>query len=292
MSAVQAIAAPIAVALPTRATVWRRLIADRAASFAAVLLIVLVSAALLAPLIAPSDPYAINLGRAIQTPSAENWLGTDATGRDILSRVLYGMRLTLLMGVMSVLIGGLLGAAIGVLAAFYKRIDGVVMRVIDMLLAFPAILIGLAAAAIFGPGLGAVIFALIFATVPDVARIARGAAVGVASQEFLEAGRAIGLSDFVLLWRYLALNCASTIFVFLTLRFGQVILIGSALGFLGLGAQPPTAELGMMAADGRGLLFLAPHIVTIPCVFIFLIVLAANVVGDALRDVLDPRLVA
>ncbi len=291
MSAVQTVIAP-SVPLPTRATIWRRLMADRAASFAAVLLIVLVSAAVLAPLIAPYDPYAINLGKAIRTPSAEHWLGTDATGRDILSRVLYGMRLTLLMGVMSVLIGGLLGAAIGVLAAFYKRIDGVVMRVIDMLLAFPAILIGLAAAAIFGPGLGAVIFALIFATVPGVARIARGAAVGVASQEFLEAGRAIGLSDIVLLWRYLALNCASTIFVFLTLRFGQVILIGSALGFLGLGAQPPTAELGMMAADGRGLLFLAPHIVTIPCVFIFLIVLAANVVGDALRDVLDPRLVA
>jgi ABC-type dipeptide/oligopeptide/nickel transport system permease subunit len=291
MSVVQTIIAPT-TPLPTRATVWRRLLADRAATFAAALLIILIGAAVLAPLIAPYDPYAIDLGKAIRTPSAENWLGTDATGRDILSRVLYGMRLTLLMGVMSVLIGGLLGATIGVLAAFYKRIDGVVMRVIDMLLAFPAILIGLAAAAIFGPGLGAVIFALIFATVPDVARIARGAAVGVASQEFLEAGRAIGLSDRVLLWRYLALNCASTIFVFLTLRFGQVILIGSALGFLGLGAQPPTAELGMMAADGRGLLFLAPHIVTIPCVFIFLIVLAANVVGDALRDVLDPRLVA
>jgi ABC-type dipeptide/oligopeptide/nickel transport system permease subunit len=291
MNAVQAIATPAATP-PTRATIWRRLLADRAAAVAALLLSVLIVAAILAPLIAPYDPYAINLGKAIRTPDGENWLGTDATGRDIFSRVLYGMRLTLLMGVMSVLVGGLLGAAIGVLAAFYKRIDGVVMRVIDMLLAFPAILIGLAAAAIFGPGLGAVIFALIFATVPDVARIARGAAVGVASQEFLEAGRAIGLSDRVLLWRYLALNCASTIFVFLTLRFGQVILIGSALGFLGLGAQPPTAELGMMAADGRGLLFLAPHIVTIPCIFIFLIVLAANVVGDALRDVLDPRLVA
>ena len=236
-----AIAAPVAVALPTRASIWRRLLADRAATVAALLLIVLVVAAILAPLIAPYDPYAINLGKAMRTPGAENWLGTDATGRDILSRVLYGMRLTLLMGVMSVLVGGLLGVAIGVLAAFYRKIDGVVMRVIDMLLAFPAILIGLAAAAIFGPGLAAVVFALIFATVPDVARIARGAAVGVASQEFLEAGRAIGLSDRVLLWRYLALNCASTIFVFLTLRFGQVILIGSALGFLGLGAQPPTA---------------------------------------------------
>lgn len=292
MSAVQTLPAVTQESGNTRAGIWRRLLADRAAAVAAALLCTLVLAAVLAPLLAPYDPYAINLGHAMRPPGAEHWLGTDATGRDLLSRVLYGMRLTLLMGVLSVVVGGVLGAAIGVLAAYYKRIDGLVMRLIDMLLAFPAILIGLAAAAIFGPGMAAVVFALIFATVPDVARIARGAAVGVAGQEFLEAGRAVGLSDVVLLWRYLALNCASTIFVFLTLRFGQVILIGSALGFLGLGAQPPTAELGMMAAEGRGLLFLAPHIVTIPCLFIFLIVLAANVVGDALRDVLDPRLVA
>ncbi|MGE0658930.1 MAG: ABC transporter permease [Reyranellaceae bacterium] len=290
MSASEVAAAqPVA---PPRSGVLRRLMADRAATLAATLMAVLVGAAVLAPLIAPYDPYAIDLGKAMRTPDAEHLLGTDATGRDLLSRVLYGMRLTLTMGVSSVAIGGIIGAAIGVLAAFYRRIDGPVMRLIDMLLAFPAILIGLAAAALFGPGLAAVIFALIFATVPDVARIARGAAVSVAGQEYLEAGRAVGLSDIVLLWRYLALNCASTIFVFLTLRFGQVILIGSALGFLGLGAQPPTAELGMMAAEGRGMLFLAPHIVTVPCLFIFLIVLAANVVGDALRDVLDPRLVA
>ncbi len=290
MSASEVTAAqPVA---PPRSGVLRRLMADRAATLAATLLAVLVGAAVLAPLIAPYDPYAIDLGKAMRTPDAEHWLGTDATGRDLLSRVLYGMRLTLTMGVSSVAIGGIIGAAIGVLAAFYRRLDGPVMRLIDMLLAFPAILIGLAAAALFGPGLAAVIFALIFATVPDVARIARGAAVSVAGQEYLEAGRAVGLSDVVLLWRYLALNCASTIFVFLTLRFGQVILIGSALGFLGLGAQPPTAELGMMAAEGRSMLFLAPHIVTVPCLFIFLIVLAANVVGDALRDVLDPRLVA
>jgi ABC-type dipeptide/oligopeptide/nickel transport system permease subunit len=116
--------------------------------------------------------------------------------------------------------------------------------------------------------------------------------VVVANQEFMEAGRAIGLSDRVLIWRYLTLNCVSTVFVFLTLRFGQVILIASALSFLGLGAQPPTAELGTMAAEGRSLLYLAPHIVTVPCAVIFIIVLAANMVGDALRDALDPRLLA
>jgi len=151
-------------------------------------------------------------------------------------------------------------------------------------------LIGLAVAAVAGAGLGAVVIALVVATVPDVARVARGAAVGVMGQEFMEAGRAVGVSDRTLIWRYLTLNCISTIFVFLTLRFGQIILIGSALGFLGMGAQPPTAELGMMAAQGRDFLFMAPHIATIPSCAIFVIVLAANLLGDALRDVLDPRL--
>jgi ABC-type dipeptide/oligopeptide/nickel transport system permease subunit len=164
------------------------------------------------------------------------------------------------------------------------------MRLVDIMLAFPAILIGLAVAAIFGAGLTAVVIALVVATVPDVARVARGAGIGVMGQEFMEAGRAVGVSDGELIWRYLTLNCISTIFVYLTLRFGQIILIGAVLGFLGMGAQPPTAELGMMAAQGRDFLFMAPHIATIPSCAIFVIVLAANLLGDALRDVLDPRL--
>lgn len=272
--------------------VWTRLSADSAAMLAGAVLIVVIFAAILAPLLAPNDPYAINLARAMRQPNSVNWLGTDATGRDILSRVLYGMRLTLLFSVTSVGIGGTIGAVIGLLAAYYRRVDGPLMRLVDMMLAFPAILIGLAAAAIVGPGIGSIALALLVNTIPDVARITRGSAVAVLSQEFMEAGRAIGLSDRVLIWRYLTLNCISTIFVFLTLRFGQVVLIASALSFLGLGAQPPTAELGTMAAEGRSLLFLAPHIVTVPCAVIFIIVLAANVVGDALRDALDPQLLA
>jgi ABC-type dipeptide/oligopeptide/nickel transport system permease subunit len=138
--------------------------------------------------------------------------------------------------------------------------------------------------------LTAVILALVVSTVPDVARVARGTAVGVMGQEFMEAGRAVGVGHPTLIWRYLTLNCISTISVFMTLRFGQVILVGSALGFLGMGAQPPEAELGMMAAQGRDFLFMAPHIATIPSLAIFVIVLAANLLGDAVRDVLDPRL--
>jgi len=273
-----------------RSHVLRRLMRDKVAATATVVLSLIVLAAVFAPLISPYDPYYTDLTKVMQPPSAEHWFGTDNTGRDILSRVFYGTRNTLMLGLVGVLIGGLLGGLLGILAAFYPRLDGWIMRLVDVMLAFPAILIGLAVAAIFGAGLTAVVIALVVATVPDVARVARGAAVGVMSQEFMEAGRAVGVSDRTLIWRYLTLNCISTIFVFLTLRFGQIILIGSALGFLGMGAQPPTAELGMMAAQGRDFLFMAPHIATIPSLAIFVIVLAANLLGDALRDVLDPRL--
>jgi peptide/nickel transport system permease protein len=273
-----------------RAGLMRRLARDRVAALAASVLTAIVLAALFAPWLAPHDPYFTDLTKVMQPPNAENWFGTDNTGRDILSRILYGTRNTLMLGLVGVIVGGAIGGVLGIFAAYYRRLGGWIMRLVDIMLAFPAILIGLAMAAIFGAGLGAVIVALVIATVPDVARVSRGAAVGVMGQEFMEAGRAVGVSDSALIWRYLTLNCISTIFVFLTLRFGQIILIGSVLGFLGMGAQPPTAELGMMAAQGRDFLFMAPHIATIPSCAIFVIVLAANLLGDAFRDVLDPRL--
>ena len=273
-----------------RAGVLRRLARDRVAALAGAALTVIVLAAIFAPLISPYDPYFTDLTKVMRPPDAEHWFGTDNTGRDIFSRVLYGTRNTLMLGLIGVIVGGLIGGALGILAAYYRRLDGWIMRLVDIMLAFPAILIGLAVAAIFGAGLTAVVVALVVATIPDVARVARGAAIGVMGQEFMEAGRAVGVSDGELIWRYLTLNCISTIFVFLTLRFGQIILIGAALGFLGMGAQPPTAELGMMAAQGRDFLFMAPHIATIPSCAIFVIVLAANLLGDAFRDVLDPRL--
>jgi len=273
-----------------RAGVLRRLARDRVAALAGLVLTVVVLAALLAPWIAPYDPYFTDLTKVMRPPDAEHWFGTDNTGRDIFSRVIYGTRSTLMLGLVGVIVGGFIGGVLGILAAYYRRLDGWIMRLVDVMLAFPAILIGLAVAAIFGAGLTAVVIALVVATVPDVARVARGAAIGVMGQEFMEAGRAVGVCDRELIWRYLTLNCISTIFVFLTLRFGQIILIGAALGFLGMGAQPPTAELGMMAAQGRDFLFMAPHIATIPSCAIFVIVLAANLLGDAFRDVLDPRL--
>ena len=287
MSAQLTTAAPIASGT-RRAGFIARLARDRIAMGAAIVLVLAALGAIFAPWIAPYDPYFTDMANVMAPPDGTHWFGTDNTGRDILSRVLYGMRNTLSMGVIGVVIGGTIGGAVGILAAFYRTLDPWIMRTVDVLLAFPAILIGLAVAAVFGAGLTAVMIALVIETVPGTARVARGAAIGVMGQEFMEAGRAVGVSNHTLMWRYLTLNCISTISVSLTLRFGQVILLGSA--FLGLGAQPPIAELGMMAAQGRDYLFMAPHIATIPSLAIFIIVLAANLLGDAVRDVLDPRL--
>jgi peptide/nickel transport system permease protein len=288
---VSATAAPAALPeAPRRPSPLRMLLRDAAAAASLVFVVLVVLAALLADVISPHDPFATDLMAIMQPPSAQYWLGTDGQGRDILSRMIHGLRVTLGMGLASLVAGGLLGALIGFMAAFYKRLDGLLMRLMDMLLSFPAILFGLALAAIFGPGLVSVVIALSIATVPLMARIVRGAALVVMGLDYIEAARAIGMSDARLILRHVAPNCLSPIFVFATLRLGQVILLGSALSFLGLGAQPPTAELGAMAAQGRNFLFIAPHISVIPSLGIFAIVLAFNVLGDALRDALDPKL--
>ncbi len=225
----------------------RRILRDRLALAAAILLGLICLAAILAPWLAPFDPY--NTTRRPFVPPRwsegslpQYWLGTDGQGRDMLSRLLYGTRLTLVMGLASVIVGGGIGALFGLLSAYYRRIDPYVMRFADILLSFPAILLGLALAAVVGPGLTAIVIALSIATIPDVARITRSAAIVVMGQDYMEAGRAVGLSDRTLIWRYLALNCLSSVFVFLTLRFGQIILIGAALSFLGLGVRPPEAS--------------------------------------------------
>jgi ABC-type dipeptide/oligopeptide/nickel transport system permease subunit len=289
MSGVSEAAEPIA---PPRPGILSRLLREPAAAFSLVLVVLIIAAAVLAPVLAPTDPYDNDLSLAMQPPGSPGLpLGADAQGRDLVTRLLYGLRVSLLMGFAAVVLGGSAGALLGFLAAFYHRwLDGPIMRLVDMLLSFPAILVGLAIAAIFGPGIFSVVLALSVATVPLMARIVRGSAMVVMRLDFIEAARATGMTDARLIWRHLAPNCLSAIFVFATLRFGQVILLGSALSFLGLGAQPPTPELGAMASEGRNFLFFAPHIAVVPCVLIFVVVLAFNVLGDALRDVLDPRL--
>jgi ABC-type dipeptide/oligopeptide/nickel transport system permease subunit len=279
------------ITVPKRPGVLTLILRDPAAAVAAAFALAIVLAAVFAPWLAPTDPFDNDLAKAMQPPGSEGLpLGADTQGRDMITRLLFGLRVTLLMGVAAVAAGGSVGALLGFVAAFYKKLDGVIMRLMDVLLSFPAILFGLAIAAIFGPGLFSVVLALSIATVPLMARIVRGAAIVVMQQDYIEAARAQGMSDARLIRRHLAPNCLSPIFVFATLRFGQVILLGSALSFLGLGAQPPVAELGAMASEGRNFLFFAPHIAVIPSLVIFAVVLAFNVLGDALRDALDPRL--
>lgn len=286
-----ATAAPVIIA-PARPGLLRRLTRDPAAALALVFVALVILAAIFAPLLAPTDPFDNDLSSAMKPPGSEGLLlGADAQGRNLITRLLYGMRVSLFMGFAAVILGGGIGAILGFLAAFYQRwLDAPIMRLVDIMLSFPAILFGLAIAAILGPGIPAVVLALSVATVPLMARIVRGSALVVMRQDYIEAARATGMSDLRLIWRHLAPNCLSAIFVFATLRFGQVILLGSALSFLGLGAQPPMPELGAMASEGRNFLFFAPHIAVVPSVAIFLVVLAFNLLGDALRDALDPRL--
>lgn len=283
-------AATAELAVPRRPSALRLLLREPAAALSLAIVVLLVLAGLLAPVLAPRDPFETDLMAIMQPPGGAYLLGTDGQGRDMLSRMLFGLRVTLAMGALSLAAGGALGVIIGFAAAYYRRLDGLLMRLMDILLSFPAILFGLAIAAIFGPGITAVVIALSVATVPLMARIARSSALVVLGQDYIEAARAQGMSDARLIRRHLAPNCLSPILVFATLRFGQVILLGSALSFLGLGAQAPIAELGAMASQGRTFLFFAPHISVLPCAVIFVVVLAFNVLGDALRDALDPRL--
>lgn len=282
-------AAPANAAGFQRRSFWRMLRRDKPAFAAAVFLVIVVFAAILAPVLAPYDPYENNLRNRLKPASAEHVLGTDEQGRDMLSRTLYGLRTTLGMGVTAVAIGGSIGVLMGLMAVYYRRLDNLIMRLVDVLLTFPAILFGLAIAAVFGANTTSLTMALSVTTIPTVARITRGAGAVVMEQEFMLAGRSIGLDDFTMIWRYLLLNCFSAVLVYLTLQLGNVILLGAALSFIGLGAQPPTAELGTMAAAGRNVISFAPHVSTVPSVTIFVIVLAFNVLGDACRDMLDPR---
>ncbi|MEQ8334566.1 ABC transporter permease [Nisaea sp.] len=283
-------------AILARRTTLQKLKRDKGAVISMVLLAIVLLAAFLAPWISPHDPYDNNLRNMLKPPIwapgaiPGHLLGTDGLGRDILSRLLYGTRTTLIMGLMAVLAGGLIGSFLGLLAAYYKWLEGPIMRVVDILLSFPSILFGLAIAAVLGSGIFSITIALTVSAVPTIARITRGAAVVQMQMEYITASRAIGMSDARIICFHLLPNSASTIFVYLTLQLGQTILLGAALSFIGLGAQPPTAELGTMASEGRNFLFFAPHVSTIPSLAILVIVLCFNVLGDALRDVLDPRL--
>ncbi|MEQ6390886.1 ABC transporter permease [Bacillaceae bacterium S4-13-58] len=247
--------------------------------------------AFLAPLIAPYDPFAIDLMNKLQTPTWDHLLGTDDKGRDILSRIIYGSRLSLMVGVVSVFIGAFFGIFLGLISGYYgKWIDSVIMRFIDVMLAFPGILLALAIISALGPSLINVMIAVGVFSVPTFARIVRGSTLSEKKMEYVDSIRALGARDFRIIFVHILPNILSPIIVQGTLRLATAILTASGLSFLGMGAQPPSPEWGAMLSSGRSFLWSAPHVATFPGLAIALVVLGFNLLGDGLRDVLDPRM--
>jgi peptide/nickel transport system permease protein len=273
------------------AEVWRRLKRNRAAIVGGVVVTVFVLVAILAPLIAPFAPNEGDLGKRLQPPGRENLLGTDALGRDMLSRVIYGARISLQIQVVAVLIALVLGTIMGMLGGYYGGfVDNLLMRVMDILLAFPGIFLAIAIIAVLGPGLVNLMLAAGIYSVPQFARIVRGSVLSLKEKEFIEAARAAGENDFSILYRYLLPNSMAPIIIQTTLRMATVLLTASGLSFLGLGVQPPTAEWGAMLSTARSYIITAPHAATVPGLAIMFVVMGFNLFGDGLRDALDPRL--
>jgi ABC-type dipeptide/oligopeptide/nickel transport system permease subunit len=218
-------------------------------------------------------------------------LGTDAAGRDILSRILWGARISLLMGLAPVLFATLVGVAIGLVAGFYGgRLDHWVMRLVDVLFAFPPILLAIGIAAALGPGVSNAILAMAVVLVPQFVRLVRATVLSVREEDYVLAARACGAPDRRLISRHILGNSIAPVIVYASLETGRMIVLAASLGFLGLGAQPPTPEWGAMLADGRDVLSVAPQVATIPGLAIFLVTISLNLLGDGLRDALDPRL--
>lgn len=246
--------------------------------------------ALFAPIIAPYDPLKIDLLHKLQQPSIHHLMGTDDKGRDIFSRVLYGTQLSLGVGVVSVFIGAFFGITLGLISGYYgKWIDVVIMRVIDILLAFPGILLALAIVSALGPNLINVMIAIGIFSIPTFARIVRGSTLATKKMEYIDAVHALGASDFKIIFVYILPNILSPIIVQGSLRLATAILSASALSFLGMGAQPPSPEWGAMLSSGRDFLWSAPYVATFPGLAIVFAVLGFNLLGDGLRDALDPK---
>lgn len=241
--------------------------------------------------IAPYSPAATDYNHTLELPTLAHLAGTDDFGRDIFSRIVVATRYSLGMGLGAVFLGAALGMAWGIASGFYGRaFDNVSMRIVDIMLAFPGILLAIVVVAILGPGLVNVVLAIGVFTIPSFARLARAPALAAKAQEYAQAARALGASNARIMVHHLLPNVLPSCLVYVTLRIGTAILTASSLSFLGLGVQPPTPEWGAMLAQSRVFLNVAPHLVIGPGVAISLAVLGFNLLGDGMRDALDPRL--
>ncbi|MEE3259040.1 MAG: nickel transporter permease [Candidatus Latescibacterota bacterium] len=272
------------------AEIWRQFRKQRLALIGGGILAALTLVALLAPLLAPQDPLAQDLYGRLQPPSTSHLLGTDDFGRDILSRIVYGARISLRIGLITIALALTGGTLLGLIAGYRGGFaDMLIMRLMDLILAFPAILLAIAIVAVIGPGIDNVILAVCIVLVPQFARLVRASVLTVRETTYVEAARALGASESRVLFYGILPNCTAPLIVQATLGMGTAILDAAGLSFLGLGAQPPAPEWGAMLAGGRELLLRAPWVMTFPGLAIFTVVLGLNLFGDGLRDALDPK---
>jgi peptide/nickel transport system permease protein len=238
----------------------------------------------------PYNPYDFDLSRARQPPSLKHLLGTDELGRDILSRLMVGGRYTIGISFISVLLGSIIGSTLGLISGFFGgRIDTVIQRVVDVALAFPTVLLAIALMVSLGPGIFSLIVAISISTFPTYTRLVRGVVLQVVNEDYIAAVKLLGKSSWYIMFRHVLPNVLSPIIVQTTYYLGFSILLASALGFLGLGVPPPIPEWGAMISTGRVYLFSSPHIVVFPGLFIMITALSFNLIGDGLRDALDPK---
>ncbi|MCK9405158.1 MAG: ABC transporter permease [Methanothrix sp.] len=282
------------LAVDESASLWRQyshdLCKDPLAMVGLAILVLLISIAVLAPYIAPYDPDAIEISRRLQWPNQDHLLGTDKFGRDVLSRIIFGARLSLLMPAIIVVISLTIGTTVGLLSGFKGGlVDSLLMRVVDIKSSFPGLLLTLAIIGMLGPGLFNAVIAMSISGWTGYARIIRGMTLSFREMEFIEAAKCLGASDRYILIKHILPNVVSPVVLLATLNMAGAILSLAGLGFLGLGAQPPTAEWGSMLSDSQGLIFSAPYLIFIPGIAIMITVLAFNLLGDGLRDAMDPK---
>ncbi|PLR96823.1 ABC transporter permease [Bacillus sp. T33-2] len=268
---------------------WKRIVKNKVAVAGLIIIAIQIILAVLAPVFATYDPVKQNLAMSELPPGTEgHWLGTDNFGRDMWSRLVYGARISLFVGIGAVTLGLLGGITLGLTAGYYRRLDSVIMRFVDLLFAFPGILLAMLIIAILGTSLANVIIAISIWSIPTCARIVRGSVLSIKKQEYILAMKSLGASDLRILFKHILPNCMAPIIVFATMRMATAILSTASLSFLGLGAQPPTPEWGAMISAGQDFMWTSPHMIVIPGIAIMCVVFAFNVVGDALRDALDP----
>ncbi len=294
--ATPSVAAPLLDLRPVRqispaADVWRRFRRNRLALAGLALVAFLALTAALAPAIAPYDPLRVDLDRQFQPPSAQHLFGTDVYGRDLLSRIIFGARISLVIGFVPSILSMAIGATLGVLAGYYGRqVDAVIMRLADVVLAFPSLLLAMVVTYTLGASLYTLFIALSVVRWASAARVVRSQTLSVKERDFVLAARAVGVSDQRIMFRHIIPNCLAPILVLLTLNIPDAIMAEAGLSFLGVGAQPPTPSWGLMINEAQQYLFSAPWASILPGVAILLTVLGFNFVGDGLRDAMDPYL--